>query len=339
VPAAARYSYHDLKPGRASLLEDVIAGLSAPQKALPAKYFYDEVGAELFERICELPEYYPTRTELAMLSARSEEIADAIGRDSTIIEYGSGSGRKTRVLIAAVKPRAYVAIDIACEQLQSAVGELASTFPGVHMVAVCADYSGAYTLPSLDVPAHSRRVVFFPGSTIGNFTRAEALAFLRKAREVATGSGAMLIGVDLKKSTRVLNAAYNDASGVTAAFNKNLLHRINRELGADFDAASFRHDAYYDEAAGRVEMHLVSTCPQRVSIAGRTFIFAEGESIHTENSHKYSVDEFQALAREAGFHPLKYWTDSAHLFSIHCLAASPHVSDSRLEASASIDIG
>jgi dimethylhistidine N-methyltransferase len=319
MPSSPRYEYHDLKPAKGSFLKDVVAGLSLPRKALPPKYFYDARGSELFDSICELPEYYPTRTELAMLQASAPEMAQRIGTDSAIVEYGSGSGRKTRILIAALEPRAYVAIDISGEQLRAAVAQLATEFPRVHMFGVCADYTRQLPLQQLDAIDAARRVVFFPGSTIGNFTVAEALDFLANARRVAAPGGAMLVGVDLKKDRAVLHAAYNDAQGVTSAFNLNLLTRINRELDADFDLQAFEHRAHYDEDQGRIEMHLVSTRDQTVRIDGRTFRFAAGESIHTENSCKYSVEEFQALARRAGFEAQEVWVDAQRLFSIHYL--------------------
>lgn len=319
MPPSARYEYDDLKPATSSFLQDVIAGLSSPRKALPPKYFYDARGSELFDAICELPEYYPTRTELAMLQAAAPDMRARVGTGSAIVEYGSGSGRKTRLLIDALRPRAYVAIDISGEQLRAAIGQLAAAFPEVRMFAVCADYTQALPLKQLATADAARRVVYFPGSTIGNFNVPEALAFLVNARKVAGAGGAMLVGVDLKKERSVLHAAYNDAQGVTAAFNLNVLHRINRELGADFDIGSFEHRAHYDEKAGRVEMHLVSRRDQQVRIDGRTLPFSAGESIHTENSYKYSVEEFQKLAHQAGFEASHCWLDPQRLFSIHYL--------------------
>ncbi len=319
MPPSARFEYHDLKPAVSSFLSDVIAGLSAPRKALPPKYFYDARGSQLFDAICELPEYYPTRTELAMLECNAADMRQRIGADSAIVEYGSGAGVKTRILVGALQPRAYVAIDISGEQLRSAVAQLASEFPDVRMFAVCADYTQELPLQQLDGTHASRRVVYFPGSTIGNFTISEAHAFLLNARHVAGAGGAMLVGVDLKKDAGVLHAAYNDAQGVTAAFNVNVLRRINRELDADFDLESFEHRAHYDESVGRIEMHLVSRRDQQVRVATHTFRFEAGESIHTENSYKYSVLEFQALARRAGFEAGHVWIDAQGLFSIHHL--------------------
>jgi dimethylhistidine N-methyltransferase len=316
----ARYDYHDLKPPAASFLDDVVAGLSAPRKALPPKYFYDARGSELFNAICELPEYYLTRTELAMLEAQLPEIAARVGPHSEIVEYGSGSGRKTALLIEAVQPQAYVAIDISGEQLREAVSALAVRFPQVRMIAVCADYTQPLNLADLEKVPAERRIIYFPGSTIGNFTTDEALAFLRNACRVAGTRGAMLVGVDLKKDPALLHAAYNDAQGVTAAFNLNVLHRINCELQGDFDMTAYEHRALYDEQAGRIEMHLVSVREQVVTVGRRRFNFRAGETIHTENSYKYSVEEFQALARRGGFVPEHCWVDPQRLFAIHYLS-------------------
>ena len=319
---SGRYAYHDLRPAAASFLDDVIAGLSAPRKHLPPKYFYDARGSRLFERICELPEYYLTRTEIALTQSRAGEIAECAGRGATLIEYGIGSGRKTALLIEAARPRVFAAIDISPEQLCAAVGELAAAFPDVTMAALCADYTKTAHAAVLETLGAGRRVLYFPGSTIGNFSVSEALAFLRSARTVAAAGGAMVIGVDVKKDAAVLHAAYNDAQGVTAEFNLNVLRRINAELGGDFDMAAFEHHAFYNATHGRIEMHLRSTREQAVTIAGRRFTFAAGETIHTENSYKYAVDEFRALAREAGFAPAQCWLDPGRLFSIHYLAVA-----------------
>ena len=316
----ARVSLLDLKPDSGSFLRDVLEGLSLPSKALSPKYFYDEHGSALFEAICELPEYYPTRTEMAIMRAHVGEMAQRVGPDCLLIEYGSGSGRKTRVLIAALAPVSYMPIDIAREQLTRAAAELGREFPELQILAVCADYSRPLALPAVEGTPARRCVVYFPGSTIGNLALAEARQFLRDACTMVGPGGAMLVGVDLKKDEALLNAAYNDAQGVTAAFNLNLLTRINRELGADFDPGAFHHRAFYNAALSRIEMHLVSGKRQSVTIAGHRFEFAAGETIHTENSCKYSVDEFQALARSAGFVPEHCWPDPAQLFAVHYLA-------------------
>jgi dimethylhistidine N-methyltransferase len=311
----------DLRPEAGSFREDVIAGLSRAVKSLPPKYFYDARGSELFEAICELPEYYPTRTEIALMLEHGPAMARLPGPGCAVIEYGSGSGRKTRILLEAVAPVAYVAIDIAREQLANTAAQIAREFPGVAVTAVCADYSRPLELPEGTVPGSARRVIYFPGSTIGNLSPHEAAEFLVVARRLAGAGGGMLVGVDLKKDSARLNAAYNDESGVTARFNLNLLARINRELGGDFDLSAFRHHAFYNERLGRIEMHLVSLKEQRVRVDSASFSFRGGETIHTENSYKYTVAEFQALARGAGFEPAACWTDADELFAVHYLAA------------------
>jgi dimethylhistidine N-methyltransferase len=319
-PRAAAVSFVDLHPEAESFREEVIAGLARAVKQLPPKYFYDRRGSALFEAICELPEYYPTRTEAALMRERSADFARHLGPRCAVIEYGSGSGRKTRILLEAVRPVAYVPIDIARDQLKETAARIAGEFPGLAVTAVCADYSRPLVLPQGAVPGTARRVVYFPGSTIGNLTVPEAAGFLANARRLAGPGGGMLVGVDLKKDKARLNAAYNDSRGITARFNLNLLARINRELGADFDLSAFRHHAFYNELLGRVEMHLVSLKAQRVKLDRASFAFRGGETIHTENSYKYSVAEFQSLARSAGFDPAECWTDPERLFAVHYLA-------------------
>jgi len=317
--AVPGYSFRDLNPEADRFRDDVMAGLSRPEKSLPPKYFYDARGCALFEAICELPEYYLTRAELALMRLHVGDMARHLGPKCALIEYGSGSALKTRILIGAIAPVAYVPIDIARAELAATAADIAREFPRVRVRAVCADYSRPLALPELDDLDARRRLGYFPGSTIGNFTSAEASAFLALAREQVGAGGALLIGVDLKKDPARLNAAYNDASGVTADFNLNLLARINRELGADFDLAAFRHRAFYEEKHGRIEMHLESIRDQAVTIGGRAFRFRKGETIHTENSCKYSVEEFQQLAAGAGLTPRACWTDADHLFSVHYL--------------------
>ncbi|MBI3937495.1 MAG: L-histidine N(alpha)-methyltransferase [Betaproteobacteria bacterium] len=320
--ASARLSYYDLKPARDSFLEEVAAGLARPQKEISPKYFYDQRGCELFEAICATPEYYPTRVETAIMQSHVREMARHLGAGCVVVEYGSGTSRKTRILIGELHPLAYIPIDIAGEQLRLAAAELAAAFPELIVIAVCADYSRRFALPGLAALEGSRRVIYFPGSTIGNFTAPEARRFLEHAAALARAGGGMLVGVDLKKEHALLDSAYNDARGVTAAFNLNLLARINRELGANFDLAGFRHRAFYNARLGRIEMHLVSVRPQRVALGGRLFSFRDGETIHTENSYKYSVAEFRKLAREAGFEPVACWTDPQRLFSVHYLSVA-----------------
>ncbi len=315
----AGYAFHDFRPDTGGFLEDVLAGLAKPRKELPPKYFYDARGSALFEAICELPEYYLTRTEAAIMRGRGAEMARHLGPGCVLVEFGSGSARKTRILIEAAAPAAYVAIDIARDQLEATAADLARDFPGLEVIAICADYSRPIALPPLAAPGSRRRVIYFPGSTIGNLVPAEARAFLRNAGSLAGAGGGLLIGVDLKKDTARLNAAYNDARGVTAEFNLNLLARINRELGAAFDLSGFRHFAYYNEALGRIEMHLVSTKAQTVTIGGGVFRFRADETIHTENSYKYSIPEFQELSRGAGLAPVECWMDAEQLFGVHYL--------------------
>ena len=312
-------AFVDLHPATDRFLDDVQSGLARTPKSLSPKYFYDDRGSALFEAICGLPEYYPTRTELALMHEHVVAMAASLGSNSLLIEFGSGAGIKTEVLLQAMQPAAYIAVDISSAALHAAADRHAARFRGIPMIAVCADYMQPLEIPGLSAFAASRRVIYFPGSTIGNLTPDEALGFLRDARRLAGPGGAMLVGVDLKKDPAVLHAAYNDAQGVTAAFNLNLLERINRELGADFDLAKFRHIALYDAVAGRIEMHLESQCAQSVSVGGRRFAFAAGERLHTENSCKYSVDEFQQLAQSAGFRALQVWSDPQQYFAVHLL--------------------
>jgi len=316
------YSFRDLNPEAGRFRDDVMAGLSRPEKSLPPKYFYDARGCALFEAICELPEYYLTRAELSLMRLHVGDMARHLGPQCALIEYGSGSALKSRILIGALAPVAYVPIDIARAELAATAADIAREFPRVRVRAVCADYSRPLALPELEGLDACRRVGYFPGSTIGNFTAPEASAFLALARDQVGTGGGLLIGVDLKKDPARLDAAYNDARGVTAAFNLNLLARINRELGADFDLPAFRHRAYYDEKQGRIEMHLESIRDQAVTIGGRAIRFRKGETIHTENSYKYSVREFQQLATGAGLAPRACWTDSDRLFSVHYLTVA-----------------
>lgn len=299
--------------------DDVIAGLSLPQKALPPKYFYDAIGSRLFERICRLREYYPTRTELALTRAHLHAIAAFAGRGVALVEYGSGQSLKTRLLIRALRPAAYLPIDISADALRAAERRLRREFPWLAIRPLQGDFAHPLEV-RMEPRGRGRTVVYFPGSTIGNLTPEEARAFLRMTRAQAGRRGAMLVGVDLKKDATVLHAAYNDAKGVTAAFNLNLLARINRELGADFDLRSWRHYAFYNAPLGRIEMHLVSLERQAVRIGRHRFGFGRGETIHTENSYKYSVEEFRALAARAGFTPRKAWIDRRGLFALHGLA-------------------
>ena len=322
ISPSGSLSFFDLKPAQDSFLGEVLAGLSKPQKQIPAKFFYDPRGCELFEAICELPEYYLTRTETALMRQHAAEMAQCLGADCMLIEYGSGNSSKTRILLNALAPPIYMPIDIAGEQLRHSAFALTQAFPRMNIAAVCADYSLPLELPACEVlTARSvvRKAVYFPGSTIGNFTPGETLGFLKGVVAMVGAGGAMLVGVDLKKSPAVLNAAYDDVQGVTAAFNLNLLTHINRELNGNFKLANFRHQAFYNEPAGRIEMHLLSLVPQRVTVSNNVFEFMAGETIHTENSCKYSLGEFKDLAHTAGFKPVKSWTDADNLFAVHYL--------------------
>src|SRR6266700_6189667 len=320
APGVVRF-YNFLPPGN-NFLEEALAGLARPQKSIPPKYFYDEQGCRLFEAICELPEYYLTRTEMAILRGNIAEIAQFVGPEAQLIEFGSGVQAKTRILIQALQTQLYVPIDIAIDTLRASSNELSRRFPFLNILCLRADHTRPIALPEFVGVPIRRKTVFFPGSTIGNFTPAEALVFLRQARKMAGAGGVLLIGVDFKKDKATLDAAYSDPTGVTAQFNLNLLHRINRELAADFQVKRFRHRAFYDPILGRVEMHLESEYSQFVHVAGRRFDFAPGETIHTEISCKYSITEFQELGKRAGFTPEKIWTDPEQLFSVHGMVAS-----------------
>ncbi len=313
--------YYDCLTHAESFLDDVRRGLAAPRKVLPPKHFYDAEGSRLFEEICDLPEYYPTRTEMAIMRERIPEIARLLGPDIELIELGSGASVKTRLLIEQARPALYVPIEIADEALRNASVSLAEHFPWLHICAVRADFSRPLRMPSFTGARVKLKVAYFPGSTIGNFMPEDAVALLRNVRDLTGSGGRLLIGVDLKKDRRMLEAAYDDAAGVTARFNLNLLARINRELEGDFQLQRFRHKAFYDERVGRIEMHLESVYAQFAHVAGQRYDFKPGETIHTENSYKYTVPEFQALARRARFEPQHAWTDARNLFSVHLMTA------------------
>jgi L-histidine N-alpha-methyltransferase len=302
------------------LLGDVLAGLRGTPKTLPAKLFYDERGAELFEEITRLDEYYLTRSELEILEAHAADIARLAGPECALIEYGSGAGVKVRLLLDALeRPAAYVPIDISSEQLADVAVELADDYPAVEIRPVAADYTRPIQLPALHSTA--RRLAFFPGSTIGNFHPAEASAFLARVRRVVGSSGALVLGVDRHKSADVLNAAYDDCSGVTAEFNMNMLRRINGELAGNFDLTAFRHRAFFNEDASRVEMHLESLERQCVTVAGARIPFEEGETIWTESSYKYDEDMLTTVVAAAGFRVEQLWTDGKDRFWVAYLSA------------------
>jgi L-histidine N-alpha-methyltransferase len=304
-----------------TLRSEVLRGLTGEPKTLPPKLFYDKAGARLFEAICELQEYYLTRTELSILRDRAGEIADRCGERVALIEYGSGAGVKVRVLLDELQdPAAYVPVDISMEQLAAVAAERARQYPDLRVAPVHADYTSRFTLPSL--PPDARRVAFFPGSTIGNLHPAEATAFLHRIRATTGPNGALILGVDRRKDERLLLPAYNDAQGVTAAFNLNLLARLNRELGATFDVSTFRHRAIFNDVASRIEMHLESTIAQRVCVGGASIAFEKGETILTECSYKYDLPFLEAVIKPAGFEIHDLWTDERDWFWVGFLTPS-----------------
>src|SRR5579871_5052243 len=295
---------------------DVLRGLCAPKKELPYKYLYDEVGSALFEQITELQEYYPTRTELGIMARHVAEMAGLLGPRCLLIEYGSGSSLKTRRLLDRLRDAAgYVPIDVSGEHLRRSARALGDEYPDIEVLPLFADFTRPLGLPACRKAA-ARRVVYFPGSTLGNFTPEAAIALLRRTAVLCGRDGAVLLGIDLRKDPRVIEAAYNDRRGVTAAFNRNILVRINRELGADFDLNLFAHRALYDAAKGRIEMHLVSRRDQIVRVGGVPFFFAADESIHTENSYKYNLPVLTELAEAGGFAVQRVWSDARHYFSV-----------------------
>lgn len=300
------FRFLDLPAARADLRTDVLAGLAAQPKSIPPKYFYDEAGCRLFEAICKQPEYAVTRTEQALMASRLPEIAAAIGAVDCIIEPGAGDCSKVRVLLDALHPSQLIVLDIAGGALALAAEPLARDYPRLAVTAIGMDFIHELDAASPHL-APGRRLVYYPGSSIGNFSPAEAAAVLTRFRHLAGEAGQLLIGFDLKKNPQQLHQAYNDAAGITAAFNLNLLQRLNRELGANFDLARFRHYAFYNPPAGRIEMHLVSLAEQTVTLAGQSFHFDLGESLHTENSYKYRCDEFSGIANSAGWKQKGEW--------------------------------
>jgi dimethylhistidine N-methyltransferase len=313
------FIFHDLAPGEDSFRDAVLAGLSSTPKSLPCKFFYDARGSVLFEAICDVPEYYLTRTELGILETFAPTIAARVGPNCQLIELGSGASRKVRLLLGALEaPRAYVPVDISRDFLREAAAGIAADFPDLDVVAVCADYTRPFDLPKIPGPA-GKNVGFFPGSTIGNFEPEAVVAFLSHCGRLLGPGAEMLIGVDVKKDKGILDAAYNDAEGLNAAFNLNLLHRIRKELDSDIAIDDFEHVAFYNPDEGRVELYIRSLKNQSATIAGRRFSFAAGEMMHTENSYKYAIPEFRALAACAGFRALDTWTDADGRFSVHYL--------------------
>ncbi len=314
-------AFVDLEPETEDFRADVLAGLAAPRKRISSKFFYDETGSRLFERICALDEYYPTRTETALLSAHAGALGALLPANASIVEFGSGSADKVRLLVGALRrPLCYVPIDISRLHLLHNAEMFAREHPDMQVAAICADFTRPVDVGAVVPPGP--RIGFFPGSTIGNLKPDDAVDFLRGAAETLGRGGFLVIGVDLKKNRAVLEAAYNDSDGVTAAFNLNVLRRINREIGGTFDLTDFAHRAFYNDDHGRIEMHLVSRRAHRVRVAGVPFDFAAGETIHTENSYKYAIEEFQELAERAGFRSDLTLADPRDRFSIHCLLAT-----------------
>lgn len=306
----------DQAPATESFREAVLRGFQNEQKQVPSKFLYDERGSELFSKICEQEEYYPTRTEIGIMQRHGAAMAEAIGPRVRLVEYGSGSSRKTRLLLDRLTDvAAYVPVDISREYLLESAEALADEYPSVPVQPVCADYTAPFTLPD-PLPSTARTVVYYPGSTIGNFLPEEAREFLRRIADTVGPEGGLLLGVDLQKDIDILEAAYNDAAGVTAAFNKNLLRRMNRELEATFDLDRFEHEAVWNPERTCIEMHLRSTTAQSVTVANETFSFEDGETIHTEDSHKYTLASFAQLAKEAGFEVEAVWTDEREFFSV-----------------------
>jgi dimethylhistidine N-methyltransferase len=307
---------HDLHPEPDDLLAEVVEGLCASPKSLPCKYFYDGEGSRLFDRICELDEYYPTRTEIGILDSRAPEIARAVGEDAVVIELGSGSSTKTHILLdAMLNPSGYVPIDISRDHLTDAAERIADRYPGLPVWPVCADFNEEIELPEhgLETRPH---LIFFPGSTIGNFDREARKVLLRRMARLTRTGGQLLIGIDLIKEKARLEAAYNDALGITARFNLNLLSRINRELGANFKVDGFTHRAWFNDVDSRIEMHLESRIDQVVSVDGESFRFKTGERICTEHSYKFSIDGFASLAALSGWILENSWTDAEDLFAV-----------------------
>jgi dimethylhistidine N-methyltransferase len=320
VHAHALAEAHPLDDHTSAFARDVIDDLSQYQKRLSPKYFYDAAGSELFEQITLLPEYYPTRTELAILRDRSRALAALIPDGAALVEFGAGATTKVRLLLRECMLGAYVPVDISGDFLKAQAETLRADFPKLQVHPVTTDFTAPFELP--EAVRAMAKVGFFPGSTLGNFEPHEARAFLCSARGILGKTARMVIGIDLEKDERVLYDAYNDSAGVTARFNLNVLHRINRELGGDFDVGAFVHRAIYNRDRHRIEMHLISKKAHTARVLGRKFSFRPGESIHTENSYKYSLERFASLARETGWTPLESWTDSGGMFSVHALAAS-----------------
>ena len=312
-----KFHFHDYRPEFEDLQTAVVHGLMQSPKQLHPKFFYDQKGSSIFEQICEQPEYYLPNVERRICENYAHEIIACLGEDCHIIEPGAGSSKKIRFLLDRMNPAMYVPMDISAEHLRSSAQKLAEDYPHLPIHAICVDHTKPYQLPA-EIPGH-KRVFFYPGSSLGNFDPAEAIFFLQDLRDKAGDDGSLLIGIDTKKSDAVLNLAYNDANGMTATFNLNLLRRIQNELDSELNAEGFEHHAFYNKQQSRIEMHLRSDREQQVRVNGSIFYFQPGESIHTESSYKYTPDEFKALAWEAGWQSEKLWQDKDKYFSVHFL--------------------
>lgn len=314
------FEFHDLKPAVADFRREVIAGLKASPRRIAPKFFYDAAGSKLFDQITQLEAYYPTRTEIALLKAHGQAMGDLVGRGSALIELGSGSDLKIRTVLDALAPAEYLPLDISGSHLRDAAMGIARDYPDIQVRATCVDYTRQFDLPRMGADVH--RVAFYPGSSIGNFEPGQVMELLGWIAHMVGVGGRLLVGVDLKKDEATLNAAYNDPEGVTAAFNRNLLVRMQRELGAELALSAFDHRAFYNKARGRIEMHLLANRPTQIAIDNDRFAFETGEGIHTECSYKYSVDEFISLAALSGFTSERVWCDDRQRFSVHCLRAN-----------------
>jgi dimethylhistidine N-methyltransferase len=319
----ASVALRDYHPAQSRLVADVLRSLQRTPKQLSPMYLYDERGSQLFDQICELPEYYPTRTETKILATHGDDIARCIGADALLVELGSGASLKTRLVLDHLPDlAAYVPVDISRSHLLAAAKSISVSYPQLEVLPVCADFTQVFAVPrAARTPA--RTVVFFPGSTIGNFDRDAAIDLMHVMRQIAGPRGGLVIGVDLVKDIGTLERAYDDAAGVTAEFNLNVLRHLNRELGMNFDLSSFKHEARWVPEHSRIEMHLVSSRPQRVKLAGETIEFAAGEHLVTEHCHKFTAEQFRTLAHSAGWVARSMWTDEARLFSVHYLETLP----------------
>lgn len=312
-------TYHDFFPKLENLKDAILAGLKHPEKRIASKFLYDKRGSELFHQICQQPEYYQTETETGILERNADEISRLAGERCLLVEYGSGNSKKIRTLLSHLsRESTYMPVDISRNYLLEMAEELATDYPHLEIAAVCADFLKPFSLPQFRRSV-ARRLLFFPGSTIGNFEPATALGILKNAAALVGPSGGLLIGVDLKKDPAILNAAYNDAKGITAIFELNILVRLNRELGSNFVVEEFEYLGFYSEAMSRVEMYVVSKREQRVTIAGETILFKKGERVHVENSYKFSVEEFHHFAAAAELKSKSTWVDEKNLFSVHFL--------------------